>query len=360
MERRTVLRAMNSRVRCSAQQPLSSAPACHRQPESSPLCPSLSLLSGNARELSEVEVLAVATASQKTSAVGKPRKSESSSQGLNDRAERVQPRHQAQKQCLGDISHELRAPISRIRVLLERARRSPQEIYSYLARIEDNVLRMEALTGRLLELSRLDFAEESLAKEQCDLAALVCRVVEDARIEAAARGCTIKLWPTPACLVSANYELLHRAMENVVRNSVQYTREKSSVSVVLSCLSNGVAQILVEDEGPGIPEEELEEVFKPFYRAAHTRIRQKLGVGLGLAISERAVRLHLGSINACNRPDGKGLQVTIQIPRLNKSHSSAELLRRGGANWKTTVGQSRFCLPERRSRTRITSEGNQP
>jgi signal transduction histidine kinase len=323
MERRTVSRAMNSRVRCSAQQPLSSAPVC----ESSPLCPSLSLPPENARELSEVDVLAGATESQKTSGVGEARKSESSSQGLNDRAERVQPRYQAQKQCLGDISHELRAPISRIRVLLERARRTPQEIYSYLARIEDNVLRMEALTGRLLDFSRLEFAEESLAKEQCDLAALVCRVVEDARIEAEARGCTIKLLPAPTCLVSANYELLHRAVENVVRNSVQYTRENSSVSIVLSCLSNGVAQILVEDEGPGVSEEELDEVFKPFYRAAHARINQKLGVGLGLAISERAVKLHRGSINACNRPDGKGLQLTIQIPLLNRSHLSAGQLR---------------------------------
>jgi two-component system, OmpR family, sensor histidine kinase CpxA len=78
-----------------------------------------------------------------------------------------------------------------------------------------------------------------------------------------------------------------------------------------------VAQILVEDEGPGISEEELEEVFKPFYRASQARTNGTLGTGLGLAISERAVKLHCGSINACNRSDGKGLQVTIQIPLLN-------------------------------------------
>jgi two-component system sensor histidine kinase CpxA len=175
---------------------------------------------------------------------------------------------------------------------------------------------MEALTGRLLDFSRLELVEESLAKEPCDLTELVCRVVEDAGIEAEARGCSIKQLAIPGCLVSANYELLHRAVENVVRNSVQYTRENSLVSVILSCSSNRMAQILVEDEGPGISEEELEEVFKPFYRAAHARINRNLGAGLGLAISERAVRLHRGSINACNRPDGKGLQVTIQIPLL--------------------------------------------
>jgi two-component system sensor histidine kinase CpxA len=179
---------------------------------------------------------------------------------------------------------------------------------------------MEALTRRLLDFSQLEIIEESLVKEPCDLAEVVRRIVEDARIEAQARGCTIKYLPIPGCLVSANDELLHRAVENVVRNSVQYTRENSSISVVLSCPSNSVAQILVEDEGPGISEEELGEVFKPFYRAAHARINRTSGAGLGLAISERAVKLHRGSINACNCSDGKGLQVTIQIPLLNKSY----------------------------------------
>jgi two-component system sensor histidine kinase CpxA len=179
---------------------------------------------------------------------------------------------------------------------------------------------MEALTRGLLDFSRLELMEEPLAKEPCDLAKLVCRVVEDARIEAEARGCTIKHLPIPSCLVSANYELLHRAVENVVRNSVQYTRENSLVSVVLSCPSNRVAQILVEDEGPGILEEQLDKVFKPFYTAAHARINRGLGAGLGLAISERALKLHEGRIEASNRSDGAGLQVTIQIPLLNKPH----------------------------------------
>jgi len=246
--------------------------------------------------------------------VDKPRKPGYSSHNFNELTERPQQDNYTQKQFLGDISHELRAPISRIRILLERARRSPQEVCGYLARIEENVLRMEALTKRLLDFSRLELIEDILAKEPCDLAELVCRVVEDARIEAEPRGCAIKHLTIADCVVSADYELLHRAVENVVRNSVQYTRENSSISIVLSCPSNGVARIQVEDEGPGISEEELEEAFKPFYRAAHARANGTLGAGLGLAIAERALKLHGGSINARNRSDGKGLQVAIQIP----------------------------------------------
>jgi signal transduction histidine kinase len=338
MGTRTVPKTVNSRVRCSALLHASGTTR-HMHPKSNPPCPLV--LPANAREASEVGAPARATESGRASGVDGARKPECSSRNFNELAEQLQQHDNTQKQCLGDISHELRAPISRIRVLLERARRSPQEICGYLARIEENVLRMEALTKRLLDFSRLDLIEEPLAKEPCDLAGLVCRVVEDARIEAETRGCTIKHFPIPSCLVSANYELLHRAVENVVRNSVRYTRENSSVSVVLSCYSNRVAQILVEDEGPGISEEELEEVFKPFYRAAHARANGTLGAGLGLAISQRAVKLHGGSINASNRSDGKGLQVTIRIPLLDKSHATVGQLGHHSANWKTTVGNQK-------------------
>ena len=298
---RRVPKTGNTRVRSSGQRH-ASGPARHTLPKGSPPCPSFLVLPGEAHEVFEVH---------------SPPAPEYPSQ------KQLRQHHDARKDCLGDISHELKAPISRIRVLLERARRSPQEVSSYLARIEENVFRMEALTKRLLDFSRMEFTEESLLKEPCDLAEVIGRVVEDARIEAEARGCTIEHSIVAECLAFINYELLHRAVENVVRNSVQYTRKNSSVSVALSCPSSSVAQIVVEDEGPGISEEELEHVFKPFYRAAHARANGTLGAGLGLAISERALKLHGGSIKARNRSHGRGLQVTMEVPLLNKSETSA-------------------------------------
>jgi two-component system OmpR family sensor kinase len=258
-----------------------------------------------------------------------PKPNSSSSEHLSRFGEMAAPFQQhacTQKQYVSDISHELRAPISRIRILLERARQSPQEIHTYLTRIEENVFRMQALTKRLLDFSRVELIEGSLAKESCDLVELISKVVEDARIEAEARGCIIEHSLVPGCRVHANYELLFSAVENVVRNSVQYTTENSSVSVVLSCPSNKMAQILVEDKGPGISEEELKEIFKPFYRAAHARANRRSGVGLGLAISKRAVESHGGNINARNRSDGKGLRVTIQIPLSEVSQTKSKYL----------------------------------
>jgi len=272
----------------------------------------------DANETRHADLSARTAESGRASCVEKPDHREYLGPILDGLAERQESHLGAQKLQLGEISHELRAPISRIKILLECARQRPQQMRGYLRRIEENVLRMQTLTQSLLDLSRLELSEESLAKEPCDLKELVFRVVEDARIEAEARGCIINHMPMPGCHVYANHELLRRGVENVVRNSVQYTREGGSVSVVLSFASKGVAQILVEDEGPGISEEELKEIFKPFYRGAHTRGAGTTGAGLGLAIAERAVKLHGGRIEASNGCHGIGLKVTIQIPLLHK------------------------------------------
>jgi signal transduction histidine kinase len=259
--------------------------------------------------------------------VDEQREPEAISCGFDEAAERFQKLLDTQREGLRDITHELRSPISRIRLFLERARQCPENMCDYLVRIDENLLRMDALTKKLLDFSRLEVLEETPVKEWCDLADLVFRVVDGVRIEAESRGCSIKHLTVAGCLVYANYELLHRAVENVVRNSVQYTEQNSSVVVTLSCPADGVAQVSVEDEGPGISDEELNRVFEPFYRAADTRALGTTGTGLGLSIAERAVALHRGTIEACNRSPRKGLRVTIQIPRLHTSQTTEGRLR---------------------------------
>ena len=106
--------------------------------------------------------------------------------------------------------------------------------------------------------------------------------------------------------------LLRSAIENVLRNAVRYTGERTAVEVSLEA-NNGRAVLRVSDHGGGVPEEELPNLFRPFYRIDDARGRQTGGVGLGLAITERAVRLHGGTVGAFNRPEG-GLQVEIRLP----------------------------------------------
>src|SRR5260370_4712758 len=166
MERRTVPKSMNSTARSSVRAYVSE-PARHMQPKSGPPCSSFVVLPQDAHELSEADVPARATESGQGFKVDKP---EYPSHNFTELPLRLQQQQYTQKESLSDISHELRAPISRIRLLLERARQSPQEICGYLARIEENILRMEALTTRLLDFSQLELIEGSFVKEPCDLA----------------------------------------------------------------------------------------------------------------------------------------------------------------------------------------------
>ena len=139
----------------------------------------------------------------------------------------------------------------------------------------------------------------------------------DADFEARARNRTVKLESQASCIVIGNELLLRRAIENVVRNAVQYTGEATSVDVKLEC-SEQLAAITVRDHGPGVPEIALAEIFKPFYRVDEARDREAGGVGLGLAIAERSVKLHGGRVAAANAAGG-GLMVTINLPKTRKS-----------------------------------------
>jgi len=102
----------------------------------------------------------------------------------------------------------------------------------------------------------------------------------------------------------------------VVRNALRYTREGTSVSITLKPVPGArgpEALVRVTDSGPGVPEEALDKLFRPFYRIDNARGRQTGGVGLGLSITERAVTLHGGTIRAANRPEG-GLMLEIRLP----------------------------------------------
>jgi len=124
------------------------------------------------------------------------------------------------------------------------------------------------------------------------------------------------------CVVVGSPGLLHSAIENVVRNAIRYTHDGTSVEVRLERgvgPQNGTspeAVVRVTDSGPGVPEGALDKLFRPFYRIDDARGRQTGGVGLGLAITDRAVRLHGGTIRVSNRPQG-GLMVEIRLPLIS-------------------------------------------
>jgi two-component system sensor histidine kinase CpxA len=143
----------------------------------------------------------------------------------------------------------------------------------------------------------------------------------DAGYEAQQRQCTVSFHADAECVITGNRELLYRAVENVLRNAIRYTEENSEVEIRLAAVSEEktrAAVLEISDRGPGIPEAELRSIFQPFYRVDRARSAETGGFGVGLAIAERAVKLHHGEMRAYNRAGG-GTTVRLQLPLIDGS-----------------------------------------
>lgn len=245
-------------------------------------------------------------------------------------AGRLETLVKAQSRLLNDISHELRSPLARLNVALGLARqRSGPESASMLERIELEAGRLNELIGRLLTLARMEDGEQRVPATPVFLDEVVLNVAEDAEFEAQARHCHVSSEiPAGNWGVQGDASLLHSAIENVVRNAIRYTREGTTVEIHLEKTEGtggGGAVVRVTDCGSGVPVDALERLFQPFYRLDDARGRQTGGVGLGLAITERAVRFHGGRVTAVNRAEG-GLMVEIHLPLLPGSAAAEEAL----------------------------------
>jgi two-component system sensor histidine kinase CpxA len=245
-------------------------------------------------------------------------------------AERLENLVKAQSRLLNDISHELRSPLARLNVALGLARqRSGPESATMLERIELEASRLNELIGRLLTLARLEDGEQHVPFTPVALDEIVLSVADDAEFEAQARHCHVTSQiPAGDWNVRGEASLLHSAIENVVRNAIRYTRENTTVEIHLEraeSAGRSEAVVKVTDCGSGVAAEALDKLFQPFYRLDDARNRQTGGVGLGLAITERAVRFHGGRVVASNRPQG-GLMVEIRLPLMSSTvEGSAEL-----------------------------------
>jgi two-component system OmpR family sensor kinase len=239
---------------------------------------------------------------------------------FDNMATRLQSLIEGQRRLLHDVSHEMRSPLARMQAAIGLARQQPEKMPATLERVERETERMDVLVGELLTLARLEAGVNSSAEgaradarsEKLSLNELVADLVEDARFEAQASGREVKFVSCGEALLQGQPELLHRAIENVVRNAVKHTTAGSSVEVEISVnAQRGIATLTVLDRGPGVPEAELAAIFDPFFRSSATTSSD--GHGLGLAIARRVVQTHGGAIRAVNRAGG-GLQVEIELP----------------------------------------------
>ena len=234
---------------------------------------------------------------------------------FNAMATRIEDLLSSQRQLISDVSHEVRSPLARMNLALDLARRRLGNDSAF-DRLELDLGKLDEMIGRLLTVAKLESGAVSIARERVDLGRVVGEIVEDAEIEARQRGCRLVYECRGDDRVDGDENLLRSAIENIVRNAVYYSHPNTEIRVTLSAEPESATEkimLSVSDCGPGVPESDIENIFKPFYRVAEARDRQSGGVGLGLAIASRVVRLHQGTIRATNRTGG-GLEVRIELP----------------------------------------------
>ena len=231
------------------------------------------------------------------------------SESFNQMADQVESLVDAHKRLCIDVSHELRSPLTRLRLAIGLARTGT---HGALDQIELESTRLNDLVEQLLDVARAEVDPTAFRREAIDVEALLTEVLDVCSIEARKQDCELSLHMENPGLVFGDPELLRRALENPVRNAIHHSPVGSRVEV--RCSGNEeLAVISVRDMGPGVPIAALQEIFRPFYRVETDRGRSTGGSGLGLAIVQRAVVLHRGSVRAEN--SAPGLRIEICLPR---------------------------------------------
>jgi two-component system, OmpR family, phosphate regulon sensor histidine kinase PhoR len=223
---------------------------------------------------------------------------------------------QIRRDFVANVSHELRTPLTAIRGYVEALSEpgtSAQDRRRFLEIVARHTDRMERLVKDLLRLARLDAGQEGLEVIACEVRSLVDGVLADLSPMVDARDQTIATTIAPeAKTVRGDPAKLHDALRNLVANACTYSPPGTTVYVEAARDSARI-EISVEDEGPGIPDEDRVRVFERFYRVDKSRARDPGGTGLGLAIVKHLVELHGGTVRVENRGEG-GARFTISLP----------------------------------------------
>lgn len=237
-----------------------------------------------------------------------PRELRTATRAFNRMQERLKRFIDDRTRMLAAMSHDLRTPLTRLRLRAEFVE-DPEQQLKMLAELDEMTAMVDAT---------LAFAREEARREDArrlDLGELVASVCDDA-VDA---NQDVTFEPAPRCEILGRPMALRRAIANVVGNGVKY----AGGARVRVGAQDAEFVIEIDDDGPGIPEDEHERVFAPFYRVETSRSRETGGTGLGLAVARSIVHAHGGDIRLANRKGG-GLRVTILVPALPPPHHDTD------------------------------------
>jgi signal transduction histidine kinase len=240
---------------------------------------------------------------------------------INGMLDRLESAFRAQERFIADASHELKTPLSVVlaeaQVLLQQER-AIEEYDQFVASAQDQLRQLVRLVDSLLTLTRADAGFPLFQQKTVSMNEIVMEAVE--RCEPLARHREVRLVPILAAPaddgteanVNGDPALLRAVIDNLIRNAIRYSPVERAVEIEVA-MDRAEVRVLVRDNGPGIPPEELDRVFERFFSIPRGE-EPAQGAGLGLAIARGVATLHHGSITAVNRSGG-GCEFTLRLPQ---------------------------------------------
>ncbi|WP_345751990.1 sensor histidine kinase [Microbacterium rhizophilus] len=216
---------------------------------------------------------------------------------------------------IANTSHELKTPVGAVTLLaeaIELAADDPAQVRAFTARLSAEADRLGRLTGRIMNLSRLQAAEELTSVGDVAIDEVVASAIEAHAVQADSAGVDLVRGGDRGLFVRGDTQILKEAIGNLIANAIAYSPRGSRVGVGVRA-SAGVVEIAVADQGIGIAEADQQRVFERFYRADQARSRRTGGSGLGLSIVKHAVSRHGGEIRLWSQPD-RGSTFTVRLP----------------------------------------------
>lgn len=228
-------------------------------------------------------------------------------------ASRIEELISSRQKMFRNLSHEMRSPMARMQIAVDLLEDSPEDPSPQIERIRHESQVQKVLLEQIIEFAMLEDPEGYYEFNPIDLIEVIDIIFHDAKFEANAQNKDVLLeMAMERLLIKGNQELLSSAIENVIRNAIRFTSKHSNVTIKVNQISQDSVKIVVEDEGLGVPANEIDEIFEPFRRGS---VKDASGSGIGLSISKLAIKKMGGSIAAHNLTSG-GLAVTIILPTI--------------------------------------------
>jgi signal transduction histidine kinase len=236
---------------------------------------------------------------------------------FNTMAHRLRESERQRQELLAAVAHELRTPLSiiegNLEAMLDGVRAPTPDL---IATLHTQSALLSQLITDLRDLSLADARQLSLRRQTVDLAALCQESVEAMRVWMDERQVSTSVRAEGDTTAAVDPDRMRQVVQNLLHNAVRFTPAGGQVTVTVTGVSGDRdrwVMLEVEDDGPGIPAEDLSRVFEPFYRVDPSRSRASGGTGMGLAVVRLLVQVHGGTVRAENRPSG-GSRFIVQVP----------------------------------------------